>query len=58
MKDGTPITLDKKQLTHTATIITVASRVEGTNLDASFQLGSIGQFPEFRFEDLPVLQKA
>ncbi|MDR3106917.1 MAG: M23 family metallopeptidase [Bifidobacteriaceae bacterium] len=33
-KDGTRITLNKAQLTHAATIITVGSRVEGTNRDA------------------------
>jgi murein DD-endopeptidase MepM/ murein hydrolase activator NlpD len=33
-KDGTPVTLNKKQLTHAATIITVGSRVEGANRDA------------------------
>jgi murein DD-endopeptidase MepM/ murein hydrolase activator NlpD len=34
MKDGTPVTLNKTQLTLAATIITVGSRVEGTNRDA------------------------
>lgn len=32
--DGTTITLNKTQLTHAATIITVGSRIEGTNHDA------------------------
>jgi murein DD-endopeptidase MepM/ murein hydrolase activator NlpD len=34
LKDGTTVTLNKTQLTHAATIITVGSRVEGTNRDA------------------------
>jgi murein DD-endopeptidase MepM/ murein hydrolase activator NlpD len=33
-EDGTQVTLDKKQLTRAATIITVGSRVEGTDRDA------------------------
>ena len=32
--DGTSVTLNKKQLTHAATIITVGSRVQATNRDA------------------------
>jgi murein DD-endopeptidase MepM/ murein hydrolase activator NlpD len=32
--NGVSVTLDKKQLTHAATIITVGSRVEGTDRDA------------------------